>query len=105
MPTNTEICLIAFPWNGVLPEADTVILRDIDVVGVGAKRRQQIETLQKAKNVILQTHESQIPDTVRPIYDQELLSTLQWLRPVRTQSVDKLDLLLEQQKIFSKVFP
>ncbi len=105
MSENNEINQIAFPWNGVLPGAETVLLRDIEVVGVGGKRRQQIETLQKAKNIILQTHETQIPDGVRAIYDEELLRTLQWLRPVKTQVVEDLNLHLEQQKIFSKVFP
>ncbi|MDG0818235.1 hypothetical protein [Bdellovibrio svalbardensis] len=106
MSTNNETCQIAFPWNGVLPPlAETVILRDIEVVGVGAKRRQQIESLQKSKHVILQTHESQIPDAVRPIYDEEMLRTLQWLRPVKIQASEKIDLHSEQQKIFSKIFP
>lgn len=105
MSTNNETCQLSFPWDGVLPAESTIVLRDIDIVGVGAKRRQQIEYLQKFRNLILQTHEAQIPEGVRLIYEEELLRTLQWLRPVSTQIGERLDLPFEQQKIFSKIFP
>lgn len=105
MSMTNEPSQLTFPWNGVLPEAETVILRDIEVVGVGAKRRQQIESLQKSKHLVLQTHESQIPDNVRAIYNEELLRTLQWLRPLKIVPIEQIDLAREQQKMFSKVFP
>lgn len=97
--------LITFPWDGVLPAEGMVVLRDVDVVGVGAGRRQQINEIQKQRSIILQTHEAQIPENVRAIYDQELLNSLQWIRPVKTVTGPPLDLFAEHKQTFSKIFP
>lgn len=97
--------LISFPWNGVVPTAETLIIRDIDVVGVGALRRAQVEILQSEKEIILQTHGTFIPAVVRDIYEEELLRTLQWLRPVKEQVVLEFDFPKEQEELFGKMFP
>ncbi|MFM6927066.1 MAG: hypothetical protein ACKOX6_01305 [Bdellovibrio sp.] len=105
MIQDPNLTPILFPWNGVVPTTETVLIRDIDVVGVGALRRAQLESLQNKKEIILQTHGSFIPPVVRAIYDEELLRTLQWLRPLKEQSVREFDFLKEQQDLFEKMFP
>ncbi|QDK37639.1 hypothetical protein [Bdellovibrio sp. NC01] len=105
MSKNNESSYLVFPWNGQIPAGETVTLRDLDVIGVGAKRRKQIEALQGAKQIILQTHEAFIPDGVRSIYDDELFRSLQWLRPLRIDKISEFNLLDEQKKIFQRVFP
>lgn len=105
MSSKNDSSYLEFPWSGQLPASDTVILRDLDVVGVGAKRRLQIETLQKSRQIILHTHEAFIPDSVRSIYDEELFRSLQWLRPVRIDKVQEFNLLEEQKKTFQRLFP
>ncbi|NUN05669.1 MAG: hypothetical protein HUU57_07900 [Bdellovibrio sp.] len=81
------------------------MVRDLDVVGVGSLRRQQIQQLQAQNNFILQTHESLIASSVHGIYQAELLNTLQWLRPLRTESGPplKIDDLLKDS--FADIFP
>lgn len=88
-----------------MPGADTLLIRDIDVVGVGALRRAQVESLQSEKQLILQTHSAFIPESVKAIYDEELLRTLQWLRPVREEVTQSFDFLHEQKIVFAKIFP
>lgn len=88
-----------------MPTSDTILIRDIDVVGVGALRRAQIESLQSEKSLILQTHAAFIPESVKAIYDEELLRTLQWLRPLREEVVQKFDFIKEQKDVFPKIFP
>lgn len=105
MIQDSNPMLISFPWNGVVPTTETVLIRDIDVVGVGALRRAQIESLQSEKEIVLQTHSAFIPAIVRDIYDEELLRTLQWLRPMKEQVVLEFDFLKEQQELFQKMFP
>lgn len=102
---NNESCQIAFPWDGILPPSEVVIIRDVDVVGVGAYRRQQIEFLQKNKQLVLWTYEKQISEGVRKIYDEELLRTLHWLRPLKLESKNDLNLQQEQKHLFAKIFP
>ncbi len=96
---------LSFPLRAEIPQADTLIVRDLDVVGVGSLRRQQIQQLQTQKNFILQTHESLIASSVHSIYQAELLRTLQWLRPVRTEvgPVLKISDLLKDS--FANIFP
>ncbi|WP_295905927.1 hypothetical protein [uncultured Bdellovibrio sp.] len=96
---------LSFPLRGEIPSPETLIVRDIDVVGTGALRRHQLEELQKTKKFILHTHESMIPESVQSIYQAELIRTLQWLRPVKTVKKDIFDFLLEEQVLFSKIFP
>ncbi|MGE5085530.1 MAG: hypothetical protein ACM3MG_04465 [Bacillota bacterium] len=96
---------LIFPWNGIVPTADTILIRDIDVVGVGSLRRSQLEGLQSKKEIILQTHASFIPPAVRAIYDEELLRTLQWLRPLKEQATHEFDFLKAQKELFEKIFP
>ncbi|KHD87972.1 MAG: hypothetical protein OM95_11530 [Bdellovibrio sp. ArHS] len=80
-------------------------MRDVDVVGVGAVRRHQLEELQKVKKLILQTYENRIPSSVHSIYQAELLRTLQWLRPLKTEAGTAFDFLKEQEALFSRLFP
>ncbi|WP_253720860.1 hypothetical protein [Bdellovibrio bacteriovorus] len=94
-----------FPMNGEVPSAEVLIIRDVDVVGVGAVRRHQLEELQKTKKFVLQTYEEHIPQSVHSIYQAELLRTLQWLRPVKTEEGQKFDFLKEQESVFSRIFP
>lgn len=96
---------LSFPVRAEIPQADTLIVRDLDVVGVGSLRRRQIQQLQTQKNFILQTHESLIASSVHGIYQTELLRTLQWLRPLRTEvgPVLKINDLLKDS--FANIFP
>ncbi|WP_253696793.1 hypothetical protein [Bdellovibrio bacteriovorus] len=94
-----------FPMNGEVPSAEVLIIRDVDVVGVGAVRRHQLEELQKTKKFVLQTYEEHIPRSVHSIYQAELLRTLQWLRPVKTEEGQGFDFLKEQESVFSRIFP
>ncbi|HWU44734.1 MAG TPA: hypothetical protein VN132_14880 [Bdellovibrio sp.] len=96
---------IIFPWNGVLPSQDPIYVRDLDVVGVGALRRQQIESWGSHRQIILQSHEAHIPPAVHAVYDEELLRTLHWLRPWQMAPQEHLNLLEEHQKTFSRLFP
>lgn len=105
MSDTTRTPQLVFPWNGVLPEADAIALRDIDIVGVGAFRRHQLEVLSKSKNLIVQTHGMQIPEQVHSIYQAELLRTLEWLRPFRVEEGERLNLRAEQERLFESLFP
>lgn len=106
MSTNNETCHLSFPLASLSFEAACFILRDIDVVGVGSLRRHQLLQLQaKNKNFILKTHGAQIPSVVYDIYQQELLSTLQWLRPMQVLSEENLDWMSEQRALFLRLFP
>ncbi|WP_413613400.1 hypothetical protein [Bdellovibrio sp. HCB-110] len=105
MSIDNGTCQLSFPLREEIPSAETLIVRDIDVVGVGALRRHQLTELQKTKKFILHTHEEMIPESVRSIYEAELLRTLQWLRPVKTEKKDAFDFLEEQHKLFPQIFP
>lgn len=104
MPTIHDDFLLTFPWDGVLPSADVIRLRDVEIIGVGAVRRHQLEILKKAKTLIVQTHEPQIPEVVRAIYDAELLRTLEWLRPFRVETGPRLDFQGAQEALFDSIF-
>ncbi|HEY1079541.1 MAG TPA: hypothetical protein VGE46_05570, partial [Bdellovibrio sp.] len=105
MSTDNGTSQLSFPLRAEIPQAETLIVRDLDVVGVGSLRRRQIQQLQKQKNFILQTHESLIASSVHNIYQAELLRTLQWLRPLRTEvaPVLKINDLLKES--FANIFP
>lgn len=106
MSTNNETCHLSFPLLSPPPEANCYIVRDIDVVGVGSLRRHQLmQLVTQNKSFILKTHESQIPTIVFDIYQQELLSTLQWLRPAQILSDENFDWLQEQRALFLRLFP
>lgn len=94
-----------FPMNDEIPRSEVLVLRDLDIVGVGALRRHQLEELQKTKKFILHTFEDIIPDSVHGIYSAEILRTLQWLRPLQTQKGEAFDFREEQTKLFSRLFP
>ena len=105
MSTNNETSKIFFPWDGDLPTHNTIVIRDIDVIGVGSKRRRQLEDLQKTKSIIMETHESIIPESVRVIYEEELFRTFQWLRPLKVERAESFDLQVEQRRLFGRIFP
>lgn len=105
MTNENQICHLFFPWNGELPSQEVVVLRDVEIVGVGALRRHQLETLKESKKLVVQTHESQIPDQVRAIYDAELLRTLEWLRPFKVESGQAFEFTAEQWRLFALLFP
>lgn len=88
-----------------MPSSETIAIRDVDVIGVGSKRRRQLEDLQQVKGIILKTHEHIIPESVRLIYEEELFRTLQWLRPLKVEKAEGFDLVSEQKKLFSQIFP
>lgn len=100
-----NIYQLEFPLQEEIPSAEVLILRDIDVVGVGSLRRHQIEELQKTKKFILHTYERIIPDSVHGIYSAEILRTLQWLRPVQTMPGPEFNFFEEQKKTFAHLFP
>ncbi|UOF02153.1 hypothetical protein [Bdellovibrio reynosensis] len=105
MSTDNETSQLCFPLQGPIPDSEVLIVRDLDVVGVGSLRRQQIEELQKTKQFILQTYEDLISDSVLEIYRAELLRTLQWLRPLQSVIGSDLDLEEEHKKMFARIFP
>ncbi|UXR63695.1 hypothetical protein EZJ49_11490 [Bdellovibrio bacteriovorus] len=105
MTNENQNCHLFFPWNGDLPSAEVVVLRDVEIVGVGALRRHQLETLKKTKKLVVQTHEPQIPDQVRAIYDAELLRTLEWLRPFKVEAGQAIEFQAEQWRLFELLFP
>jgi hypothetical protein len=84
---------------------EILIVNDVEVVGIGGLRRHELEQLKKTKQIVLQTHESFIPNSVQSIYQEELLKTLQWLRPLRTESKQDFDFHAEQEKLFIRLFP
>lgn len=106
MSIDNGTCQLSFPMKGPLPAADVYLLRDVEVVGVGALRRRQLEELKfQNKRIHLLTHESKIPSSVFSIYQAELLTTLQWLRPEKVERKEALDFQKEQEILFSKLFP
>ncbi|WP_413557198.1 hypothetical protein [Bdellovibrio sp. HCB209] len=96
---------MSFPWDGVLPEANPVIVRDLDVVGVGSLRQRQLLNLSANREVLLQLHTSDIPNTVRAIYDEELARTIAWLKPSRVFMGESFGFNTEVLKTFVRVFP
>ncbi|XGC82346.1 hypothetical protein ACES2L_07630 [Bdellovibrio bacteriovorus] len=105
MSIDNETSQLCFPLQGPIPNSEVLVVRDLDVVGVGSLRRQQIEELQKTKKFILQTYEDLISDSVLEIYRAELLRTLQWLRPLQSVIGPDLDLEEEHKKMFARTFP
>jgi hypothetical protein len=105
MSKSNDLNILSFPWDGVLPESSQVIVRDLDVVGVGALRQQQLLKLKAEREIILQTHSSFIPATVRAIYDEELQRTLQWLTPARVIAEADFNFEEEVLKTFVRIFP
>lgn len=96
---------ISFPWKGDLPAAEVIVLKDVDIIGVGSLRRHQLEQLKAAKTLLVQTHEALIPEDVYNIYQAELLRTLECLRPFKTEKVDDWSFIEAQKVLFSKLFP
>jgi hypothetical protein len=108
MSIINETRQIIFPWDGDLKkiqDAESIELRDFDVVGLGTRRRHQIEKLQEKKHLVFLTHQGQIPQEAQLHYQEELVRTLQWLRPQQTKEGLQVDLALEHKKTFSQIFP
>lgn len=105
MPDQLGPQLLHFPLREELPSSDVLILRDLEVAGVGAVRRAQLEKIRQSKKLILWTHEDLIPDDVRSIYQEELLRSLHWLRPFKTERGPSLDLHQEHLRVFAQLFP
>lgn len=106
MSTFEDPTVLCFPLQPTqASSSDLLIVRDLDIVGVGALRRHQLQELKRSKSFILQTHEKSIPDSVFGIYQEELLRTLQWLRPIKTQQSSSLNLSQAHKEIFSALFP
>ncbi|MFS4459750.1 hypothetical protein [Bdellovibrio sp. HCB2-146] len=105
MSNHSEGTLLQFPFQGPEPTSDVVIIRDIEVAGVGALRRRQLENLSQNKKIILWTYEDLIPEDVKSIYEGELLRTLQSLRPFKTEAGPMIDLEQEHKRMFVSLFP
>ncbi len=101
MSIDNGTCHLHFPLTSQTVSAQTVIVQDIDVVGVGSLRRHQLEELQTKHQFILQTHGSQIPESVHGIYQAELLRTLQWLRPQKTEAGPALNFWKSRKNFFA----
>lgn len=104
MSIDNGTCQLSFPLSSELPVEEVLIVRDIDVVGVGSLRRRKLEELQQNKKFILTTHEAMIPESVLAIYQAELLRTLQWLRPYKTEEAGRLDFVSEEKALFQRAF-
>lgn len=105
MSEQLEPTLLHFPLREELPPNEVLILRDLEVAGVGAVRRAQLEKIRQTKKLILWTYEDLIPEDVRAIYQEELLRSLHWLRPFKTESGPTLDLHQEHLRVFAALFP
>jgi hypothetical protein len=97
--------LLHFPLREPLPTEDVLILRDLEVAGVGALRRAQLEKIRQSKKLILWTYEGLIPADVKGIYLEELLRSLHWLRPFKNEVGPPLDLHQEHLRMFAALFP
>ncbi|WP_413574644.1 hypothetical protein ACLVWU_10480 [Bdellovibrio sp. HCB290] len=102
---SNDLNILSFPWNGELPTSKQILLRDIDVVGVGAIRKAQLLNIQADCEFILQKHSAFIPASVRNIYDEELKRTLNWLNPVSEIEVLNFDFNTEVMRTFERSFP
>ena len=105
MPDQPVPPILRFPLVEPLPVDDVLILRDLEVAGVGALRRAQLEKIKDHKKLILWTYEDLIPTDVRAIYQEELLRSLHWLRPFKTEKGPALDLHAEHLRTFEALFP
>ena len=105
MSEQLEPTLLHFPLREELPSNEVLILRDLEVAGVGAVRRAQLEKIRQTKKLILWTYEDLIPEDLRAIYHEELLRSLHWLRPFKTESGPMLDLHQEHLRVFAALFP
>lgn len=105
MPDQLVPTLLHFPLRDPVPSDEVIILRDLEVAGVGALRRGQLEKIRNTKKLILWTYEELIPEDVRGIYQEELLRSLHWLRPFKTESGPALDLDQEHLRMFAALFP
>lgn len=105
MPNQPEPTLLHFPLRDPVPSDEVLILRDLEVAGVGAVRRAQLEKIRQTKKLILWTYEDLIPEDVRGIYQEEILRSLHWLRPFKTESGPTLDLHQEHMRMFAALFP
>jgi hypothetical protein len=105
MSKTNELYILSFPWDGILPASSQVVVRDVDVAGVGAIRKQQLLKLKAQREVVLQTHSTFIPASVRAIYDEELQRTLQWLAPSRVIAAHDFNFDDEVLKTFVRIFP
>ncbi|MNK82253.1 hypothetical protein D3C87_1020190 [compost metagenome] len=105
MSDQLEPTLLHFPLRDPVPSNEVLILRDLEVAGVGALRRVQLEKIRNSKKLILWTYEELIPEDVRGIYQEELLRSLHWLRPFKTESGPAFDLHQEHLRMFAALFP
>ncbi|MEN0057341.1 MAG: hypothetical protein AAGB31_00795 [Bdellovibrio sp.] len=105
MSHDESLIFLEFPFHGSVPPDALLCVRDLDVVGVDARRKRQLENLKQHASFVLQTHEKFIPSAVRSLYDHELLQTLQWLRPLQILPVQEFSFQVEQKKTFSRLFP
>ncbi len=105
MSNSNELYILSFPWDGELPSFSPVVVRDVDVVGVGSIRKAQLLKLKAQREIILQTHTAFIPASVRAIYDEELQRTLQWLSPSRVIAAKEFKFAEEVLKTFVRIFP
>lgn len=105
MSDHPEPILLHFPLREPVPSDEVLILRDLEVAGVGALRRAQLEKIRQNKKLILWTYEGLIPEDVRGIYQEELLRSLHWLRPFKTENGPALDLHQEHLRMFAALFP
>lgn len=86
--------------------SQTLYLRDLDVVSCGTGRKNRIlDFIKSGAKIILQIHESFLPQDIRTVYHDELLSTLEWLGPWKTVSVENFDLRLAHLEMFEWIFP
>lgn len=105
MTIDDGTCQLNFPLDFKTPFSQELVLRDLDIVGAGSLRRFQIEELLKNHHIVLRIHEKFVPGSVFDIYQEELLHTLQWLRPQRQNSCEHFDFLDEQRQLFTRLFP
>ncbi|MGZ3772200.1 MAG: hypothetical protein ACXVCY_05505 [Pseudobdellovibrionaceae bacterium] len=96
---------LSFPCKDLNLIEETLVIRDVDIVGAGSLRRQQVEELQKTKKIILQTHEHNISLAEHQNYYQELEQTLKWLKPVKIEKGSEFNFKYEQRNLFSRIFP
>ncbi len=105
MTNENSSSQIHFPIQADLPSSEVLIVRDLDVVGVGGVRRHQLEELtRQGRQFIMRTFEAHIPEDLRTIYNEEILRTLKWLRPLKVEAGPTLDLTEAVKEVFGRNF-
>jgi hypothetical protein len=104
MDQDSKIFHMHFPIQDISKaQGAELVLRSCDIVGVGSVRFSQLEVLKKSFRVQVLDVRNHISEELLPLYQEEFLRTLTWLRPSEVLPL-KIDFQKEQKKLFSVLF-